>query len=413
MSTSTIFLKFAVSCVLGMLIGLEREYSQKAEEPFAGVRTFALVSMFGTLIAILSEKNPWLLPAGFIVFGFLVTIGYYVSTLDNKDFGATTEIASLVVFIIGVAVYYLKMEVVVAVSITTTVILSSKEQLHQLASKIEPRDIVATLKFAIVAFIILPVLPNHAYGPFGAFNPYKTWFMIILISGISFIGYVAVKSLGAQKGIGITAALGALVSSTAVTVTFSRKSKELPVLSAYFSMAVTLASAIMFTRVMIEIAAVNRALLPSAMIPLVSMAVVGMTYCAYLYFGSKRETTESPKFSNPFELMEAIKFGLIYAGIVFLIKAARQYTGDAGIYLVSAISGLTDVDAITLSVCEAAKTGLQTPVAVKAITLAVISNTAIKGVLAFSLGSKLLAKKVSVGFGLAFIVGLVSLIFVR
>lgn len=413
MDTSTIFLKFGISCVLGMLIGLEREYSQKGEEPFAGVRTFALVSMLGTMAAMLSENNPWVLPAGFLVFGSLVAIGYYVSTLDRRDFGATTEVASLVVFAIGAAVYSQKMEVVVALAIATTVILSGKEPLHQLAQKIEPRDIVATLKFAIVTFIVLPVLPQQTYGPFNAFNPYKTWFMIVLVSGISFAGYVAVKVVGAQKGIGLTAALGALVSSTAVTATFSKKSKEQPDLSSYFAMAVTLASAIMFVRVMAEIFAVNRVLLMSAVVPLGAMAVTGIAYCAYLYFGPKGEVQTTQKFSNPFELMEAVKFGVIYAAIVFLIKAVKHYIpGDAGIYLVSAVSGLTDVDAITLSICESAKTGLATGTAVKAITIAVISNTAVKGFLAYSMGTKQLGTRVGLGFGLACVVGIVAMFFV-
>lgn len=413
METSTILMKFGVSCVLGMLVGLEREYAKHGEEPFAGVRTFALVSMLGTLTAMLSEESPWLLPAGFLAFTILVSASYYASAMTHKGYGTTTEVASLVMFLIGVAVYSQKMEVVAALGIAATVILSGKEPLHRLASKIEPNDIVATLKFAIITFIILPVLPNEAYGPFHAFNPYKTWFMIILISGISFAGYVAVKVVGAEKGIGITAALGALVSSTAVTVTFSKESKRQPDLSSYFAMAVTLASTIMFMRVMVEIFAVNRALLRSAVVPLGAMAAAGMAYGSYLTFSPKGKAKTAPEYNNPFELMGAIKFGVVYAVIVFLIKAAKEYTGDAGIYLVSAVSGLTDVDAITLSISESAKSGMQTAVAVRCITLAVMSNTVVKGVLAFSMGSRRLSARVGIGFMLMFAAGAAGLFFVR
>lgn len=413
MDTGAVLMKFGLSCVLGMLIGLEREYAKHGEEPFAGVRTFALVCMFGTLCAMLSEKSAWLLPAGFAAFGALVSVSYYVSAMTHKGYGSTTEVASFIVFLLGVAVYSQKTEVVVALGIATTVILSGKEPLHRLANKIEPSDIVATLKFAIITFIVLPILPNEAYGPFHAFNPYKTWFMIILISGISFAGYVAVKVVGAEKGIGITAALGALVSSTAVTVTFSKESKRQPDLSSYFSMAVILASTIMFMRVMVEIFAVNKELLTAAAIPLGAMAAAGMVYGGYLYFGPKGKAKTAPSYSNPFELMGAIKFGIVYALIVFLIKAAKEYTGDAGIYLVSAVSGLTDVDAITLSISESAKSGMQTVVAVRCITLAVISNTVVKGLLAFSMGSRRLSARVGIGFALMFAAGVAALFFVR
>lgn len=415
MDSPQLFKAFGLACVLGMLIGIEREYAQKEDSTFAGVRTFGLISLLGATAALLSRQvAPLVLPLAFFSFAVLVAVTYWISTRDEVGYGVTTEVASLVAFLLGALVVYDFPELAAAVAITATALLAAKEALHRLADRIEQSDIVATLKFAIVTFIILPLLPDKAYGPFDAFNPHKTWFMVILISGIGFAGYVLVKTLGAKKGIGIAAALGGLVSSTAVTVTFSKKSKDQEGLSAYFAMAVVLASSIMFVRVLIEIAAVNRALLPKAVIPLVSMAVCAVAYCLFLYLRANREDSESPKFTNPFELGGAVKFGLVYAVIILLVKAAEHYVGAAGIYLVSLVSGLTDVDAITLSVCEAAKgEGLPVVVGVRAITLAVIANTCVKGSLALSMGSRLLGKRVATGFGLAFAVGVVALFFVR
>ena len=410
------FWNFGLSCILGMLIGLEREYSDRdGEESLAGVRTFAIVAILGTLAAELSQHHAWILPAAFILFGALLLSGYFIAASKQQKLGMTTEVAAAVVFLLGAAVVTQPHAIVVAVGVAVTIILSAKEPLHGLAQRIERRDVVATLKFAFVTFVILPVLPNQGYRPFGlpfdVFNPYKTWMMVILISGIGFAGYVLVKIVGEQKGIGLTGALGGLVSSTAVTLTFARKSKDRPALSSYFALAVVAASTIMFVRVLVEIAVVNRTLLKHAAVPIVAMALATTAYCVYLFFSPHGAATDTPEFSNPVELSSAVKFGALYAFIILLVNAVRHTRlGDAGIYLVSVISGLTDVDAITLSISEAARSGLDTPVAVRAITLAVISNTFTKGALAFGLGSPRLRRHVCIAFGLAFLVGLLTML---
>jgi uncharacterized membrane protein (DUF4010 family) len=417
MDTAAVFQKFAVSCILGMLIGLEREYSKRGDESFAGVRTFSIVAVLGTLAALLAQTHPWVLPVAFVLVGALVGVGYWVSAHAEDQLGTTTEMASLIVFLLGAAIVSQPMGVVVAVGVGVAIILSAKDPLHKLVERIERQDIVATLKFAFVTFVILPVLPKAAYRPFDApfdvFNPHKTWMMVILISGISFAGYVLVKLVGPRKGIGISGAIGGLVSSTAVTLTFSRKSKDNPALSPYFALAVVSASTIMFVRVLIEIAVVNPALVRYAVIPLAAMTIATLAYCAYLFLSPRSEESDMPQFSNPFELTSAVKFGALYALIVLLVKAAEHYVGASAIYLVSVLSGLTDVDAITLSVSEAARAGLENSVAVRAITIAVISNTCTKGALAFGLGSGLLRRHVGTAFGLAFAAGLVAMFFVK
>lgn len=416
MDLAPMFWNFAVSCILGMLIGLERQHSEAAGEALAGVRTFAIVALLGTLSATLAERHPWIFPGAFLLLGSFLVVGYWVSAARDDQSGLTTEVAAAVVFLLGAAIVSQPRPVVVAVGVAVAVILSAKQPLHELARRIERRDIVATLKFAFVTFVILPVLPDQGYRPLGAtfdvFNPYKTWMMVILISAISFTGYVLVKVVGPRKGIGITGALGGLVSSTAVTLTFSRKSKSRPDLSAYFALAVVSASTIMFVRVVVEIAAVNPRLLRKAVVPLATMTLTTLAYCGYLFFRPRGEDSDVPEFSNPFELMSAVKFGALYALIVLLVNAVRHTPlGDAGIYLVSVLSGLTDVDAITLSVCDAAKSGLEPDVAVRAITIAVISNTFTKGALAFALGSGALRRHVGIAFGLAFAAGIAALFY--
>lgn len=414
MDVAPVFLDFAVSCILGMLIGLEREHSDTEGEAFAGVRTFAIIALLGTLAAALADTYPWILPAVFLFVGCFLVAGYWISAGRGPRQGMTTEVAAAFVFLLGAAIVSQPRGLVVAIGVGVAVILSAKQSLHALAKRIEREDVVATLKFAFVTFVILPVLPDKGYRPFGApfdvFNPYKTWMMVILISGIGFAGYVLVKMVGPRKGIGITGALGGLVSSTAVTLTFSRKSKDRPDLSAYFALAVIAASTIMFVRVAVEIAAVNPGLLRRAVIPLAAMTATSLAYCGYLFFRPHGEDTDVPEFSNPVELMSAVKFGALYALIVLLVSAVRETPlGDAGIYLVSVLSGLTDVDAITLSVCDAAKSGLEADVAVRAITIAVISNTFTKGALAFALGSGALRRHVALAFGLAFVAGVAAL----
>jgi uncharacterized membrane protein (DUF4010 family) len=259
-----------------------------------------------------------------------------------------------------------------------------------LARALTREDILAALQLAVISAIILPILPNESFlpPPFDVLNPFKIWLMVVFISGISFLGYIAIKIVGPEQGIGITGLLGGMVSSTAVTLSFSERSNREPDLSRPFVLAITVAWTVMFARVLIEVSVVNIDLLGKVWIPITVAGLVGLIYCGYLYFMQRTAEKGDVKFSNPFDLMSAIKFGLLYALVLLISRAAQMYLGDTGLYLSSVISGLADVDAITLSMAELSRAGvLEMDKAALAIVLATMSNTLVKGSIAMIAGS--------------------------
>ena len=400
------FYRFGVALVLGILVGLEREYSGESKHHFGGIRTFAFISLLGCASAMIAtEYVIWFLPLAFIGLAAMVLASYVIIS-EEGDFGLTTEITSLLVFICGALVYWGYLELGAALAVIVTLFLSLKVKLHALAARISQEDILAALKFAIITVIILPILPNRTYGPLDVLNPYNIWLMVVFISGVNFIGYVLVKVLGSQHGIGLTGLLGGLVSSTAVTLSFSHRSQEEPVLGRDFALAITVASTTMFPRVLFEVYILNQALVYSLLAPLLAAAGVGLVACLYLWFSSRSHERGEVSVSNPFELGPAIQFGLLFAIILFVSKAAQVYVGETGVYLSSVLAGLTDVDAITLSMASLAGADVSYTVAARAVTLAALSNTLVKGGIAVSLGSASLRRYVLPIFGAVLVVGI-------
>jgi len=353
-----LFIRFGVALLIGILIGLEREhaFSHPDVEPYAGVRTFALIALLGCISALAVDVtgSPWPLIGMVLILGLLTAIAYGI-TAWRRDIGLTTEVSALVTVLIGALCYWNYLALAVAIAVTTTVLLSLKLELHAFAHKITQSDVYATLKFAVITAIVLPILPNQSYGPppFDVLNPYRIWLMVVLISGISFAGYILIKVVNPRMGIGLTGFLGGLVSSTAVTMSFSQRSHQQPAFSSAFTSAITAAWTIMFLRVLLEIFAVNRSLLRFVWLPLSAAILVGLGAVAFLYFRSSPEKLDEVELANPFNLGPAVLFGFLYAVILLLSRTAEIYLGNTGLYLSSAISGLADVDAITLSVAEA------------------------------------------------------------
>jgi len=261
-------------------------------------------------------------------------------------------------------------------------LLALKGWLHGLAKRIEPSDVEATLKFAIITLIILPLVPDANVGPTGleVINPYKTWLMVVLIAGLNFIGYILVKVVGREHGFGITGLLGGLVSSTAVTLSFSQRSRNQPDMAAVLALAILLAWTVMFFRVVVEVSVVNFSLAKTLTLGMLVMGAVSLLICVFLWRrGRSKETAEVESGNNPFELGDAIKFGLLFAVVIFVASAAQSYFGDTGLYLAGALAGLTDVDAIALSMADLAKQSPDNSVAAaRTIVIAVISNTMVK-----------------------------------
>jgi uncharacterized membrane protein (DUF4010 family) len=412
-------LRFGIALLIGVLIGLEREYARLKEEvkAFAGVRTFPLIALLGCTAALITDLvGGWAFGVLLLLIGTLIAIAYAIDALQGRV-GVTSEMAAMVVFVCGALAYWDYLELAAALAVVTFGFLALKLQLHHLAERISGEDLYATLKFAIISLIILPVLPNQTYGPppFDAFNPYKTWLMVVFISGISFLGYVLIKIVGSRRGIGLTGLLGGLVSSTAVTLSFSERSQDHLDLACPFALAITLAWTVMFGRVLVEVAVLNQALLSMLWLPMAAGMAAGLVFCGIYYFAQRTDEGSDVELSNPFELGTAIKFGILYAVILIVAKAAQYYFQDAGVYVASAIAGLTDVDAITLSMAELSGTpgGIALPTAARAVVLAVIANTIVKGGIALGVGSTTLRRALVPPFVVMLIVsGVVAFLFV-
>ncbi len=393
------FYRFVVALGIGIFIGFQRESAHDEPEGklFAGVRTFALISLTGYVAALSADQLSSALPfvGVLLVFGVLLALSYHKDVLAGKP-GMTTEMATLITFTIGAACYWNLILLAAALGVAVTVLLSLKPQFHTLAHAITRDDIYATLKFAVISIIVLPILPNRNFGPppFDVLNPYKIWLMVVFISGISFLGYVMIKVIGAQRGIGLTGLLGGLASSTAVTLSFSQRSRTDPELARPFSLAIIVAWTVMFVRVLVVVFTLNRELGARLLLPMCAPLAAGLIYCGYLYIRQRAYAKEDLTFANPFELGPALKFGALYALVLLVSTAARVFFGNTGIYVSSFVSGLVDVDAIALSMVDLARvpTNLDLTVAARAVTIAALSSTLFKGAFALLSGSPALRR---------------------
>ena len=393
-----------LSIVLGFLIGLERNiaFNQENEKGFAGSRTFALISLSGFLSAYLNTLIPHILIFSLIIIGLLVNIAYFLKVFHYSKQGSTTNIAALLTFLIGVSVYYKLIDLAIITTVIVVVILNLKTKLKKIETALTQKEVNAAILLLIMSFILLPVLPNKMIGPYELFNPYKTWMMAIIIASLSFLGYLAIKFFGEKKGILFTAAAGGFISSTAVTASLSAMFKQtLTNINTYIS-AIAIANTLMFARVLIESYITNKKLLNFLLIPYLSATLVGILVSYYLYKKSVTSKNISASIKNleknPLELNEAIKFALLFGLIYALVEYANRHYGNAGMMIVSFISGFTDVDAITLSLSEMSLKTLALKDAAFGILAASFSNTIVKYSIVV-IAQKELAKKMFLFFG--------------
>ena len=422
-----LFYRFGTALAIGLMVGLQREYAHRAleerddpdEELFAGARTFALLSLLGCTSALLADVagSAWVFVIVLAIIGAMVIGAYFVESREG-GVGLTTEVAALITVLAGALCYWDRLGLAAALAVATTVLLALKLQTRSLVRNITREDVYATLKFAVITLVILPVLPRTPVidtPPFDVLVPYKVWLMVVFISGISFLGYILIQIVGARRGVGLTGLLGGLASSTAVTLSFTQRSRDVTGLAKPFALAILLAWSVMFVRVMVEVAALNLPLLGIVWIPMTAGLAVSLGYSGYLYYSQKPEKeTEEDDFKNPFDLGPAFTFGALYALILVAANAAQLYLGDTGVYVSSVASGLADVDAITLSMAELSQGGeaLDLRTAARAIVLAAASNTVVKGGIVLSTGSKALRKVILPGLvaTLATAIGVVFLL---
>jgi uncharacterized membrane protein (DUF4010 family) len=385
-------LRFAAALGLGVMLGLERERKKETEGGFAGVRTFGLIALTGALAAHLEHGlgEPWLALVAFAAIAGLVTVSYAVSA-TRGEIGVTTEVSALIAFLLGYLCLRGQVVLAAALAVASGGVLALKQWLHQLASRIQTADVEATLKFAIVSIIVLPLVPNENFGapPLDVINPYKIWLMVVLISGLNFASYLLVKLLGAEHGIGVTGLLGGLVSSTAVSLGFAERIREQPRHSAHLAVGILLAWMVMFVRVVAMVAVVDAALVPRLALAVAALALPCLAFVLVLRRRAQHAGTANVAAGeNPFELGQAIRFGLLFGAVTFVAKAAQVYLGEAGLYLAGAVAGLTDVDAITLSMANLARDDASLAAAAsRTIVIAMLSNTLVKGGMAAFLGA--------------------------
>ena len=385
---------FLKSIGIGLLIGLERERSPAAK---AGLRTFALVALFGTMSGLLSEETGsfWILPAGFLIVGIRTAAAYFRET--EGDPGTTTVAAIVMCYGLGALVWYGYSTLSVMLAITTTILLYYKTELRGLTQSLTRRDLISILQFCVLTFIILPILPDRSYGPYHALNPHQIWLMVVLISGISLSGYIALRVLSERHGTLLVGLLGGLVSSTATTLAYARQGKSGTAQASV--VVILLANLVVLLRLAVLCLFVSPAILPKLLPVLGSGLLFGTAAAVHGYRKLlEKKMAVIPQIGNPAEIRAALGFGSLYAIVLFGSAWISEIAGNRGLYALSLISGLTDVDAITLSSLRLLSLGkLATLDASTAVSLALISNIGFKLGLVFVMGGTPLGKKCALG----------------
>src|SRR5512133_1050998 len=417
------FLSLGLAASAGLLIGLERERSAPTdpnEESFlGGARTHPLFALVGGVSVLAARQvGAWavVLPLGGLI--ALLVANYWGDVLGKRSRGITSEAAFLLSFMLGalsltegvIEPLSSKVFVVSAVAVVATALLSSKPTIHPLVQRISSTDLAGTLKFLVV-----PLLPDETFGPLQVLNAHDIGLYVILISGISFMGYAGIRLLGPERGLGLTGIVGGLVSSTAVTLSLAGRSREHDELCESASLAVILASTIMFLRVMVIVAVVDASLVRQVAPPMIASTLAGIGASLFLWLRSRRvrRAAGAIAFTNPFELARALGFALLFAVVLVGSKAAAIYLGNAGTYAAGLVAGTSDVDAITLSMAGLAGASVDPLVAATTIFLGAGANTLVKGVLAAALGGWRFGRYVLTGQLLMLCAGILAMVVER
>lgn len=405
------FKLLSIALAIGLLIGLERGWrTRELEEGMrvAGLRTYGMISLLGALSGILAQQiNAYFMEFAFLGLASILLVAYSKGLDRFKDFSITGTVASMITFTLGALTVFGHIALAAASAVVITSLLGFKPLLHSWMKKLEQEELDATLKLLLISVVVLPILPDRNYGPLAAVNPYQIWWMVVLIAGISYLGYFAVKIVGNQYGPILTGALGGLVSSTAVTLNLSRLSKQYPNMENVLAGGILTACATMFIRTLLLTSVMNPKL-SLALLPALLIMSAFTYFTAFLLWRSGRgfRTDEEIKLENPFQLGMALKFGAFLVVIMWLSKLLNVYFGDMGNYFLAATSGMADVDPITLLMSQMSRDGANLSVAAKTILIAVSVNSSVKGVLILTIGSQALALRVGVPLVGAVIAGL-------
>jgi len=376
------YTKILLSVIIGFIIGLQRELHNlyKNESDSAGARTFALVSLIGYLSTFINI-NPFY---GIII---LISIGYYLNSKDKQKKGLTTEISLIATYLLGILLSK-NIELTIFIAVLVVGLLNIKSKLTSYETYISKTDLNASVTFLLITFIVLPILPNHYIDKLHLINPYELWLFVVLLSGLSFLGYILNKIWG-NRGLYLAGIIGGLASSTAVTITFSQKSKLNPNLSKHTAIAINLANSIMLIRVFIWVILFNINIAKEIALPFLIAFFVGFLYIYSLVKDNIYTQNETKmEFKNPLALGESLKYGILFGLIFAGVKVGHEYFGDSGTLIVSFIAGITDVDAITISLSKYALNGLDQNIAICGILIATFTNQFAKLTYSYFVGSR-------------------------
>ena len=379
--------ELAVALLLGALIGLQRGWitrEEKSGERIAGMRTHALVGLFGGVSVVLAESiTLWFLPASLIVIGTISIIAYQARATYIHNFSITGIVGLLLAYCFGALAAAGQLILAAMAAVITTVILDNKQEIHGALRKLQEKELDAALKLLLISLVILPFLPNKGMGPGHVLNPYEIWWMVVLIASISFVGYFSVRIAGAKKGVLFTSLFAGLSSSTALTLHFARLSQEKKEFSPLLSAGILIACGTMYPRILLYCLVISPHLLGTLIIPISCMAVLLYAPAIYLSVKNRKTNFSQPTSQNPLDLKAAIVLGALLVIVLVLSEWLRNWLGDSGIYLLAAVSGLTDVDAITLSLNRlSAATTITPEVATIGIVIAASVNNLFKASLA-------------------------------
>lgn len=411
MDISTIFAQLGIALGLGLLVGLQRE---SVAARLAGMRTFPLITLFGAVCALLATSfGGFTIAAGLLALAGIVFVGRMNEPADPaKDHGLTTEVAMLLMFGVGASlVAGSSYAVAIAVGGGVAVLLQFKPQLHGIAARFTETDLKAIMQFALISLIILPVLPDRPYDVYGVLNPRRVWLMVVLIVGINLGGYIAYKFFGARAGTMLGGLLGGVISSTATTFAYAKRTATLSTEgrdgSGAAAVVIIIASGVVFARLLLEVAFVAPLFLRFAAPPLAIMCLLFALLSLSLWLYRSGETSaEMPVQANPSELKSALVFGAFYAIILFAAAAAKDRFGAGGLFIVAGLSGLTDVDAITLSTAQLVRAQmLDAGDGWRLIMVAAMSNLVFKLLAVAALASRRSLRRIAPLYGLALLCG--------
>lgn len=417
--TFQLLLELVIALAIGLIVGLEREYAsnqkdkiKENEELFAGIRTFPLVALSGYLCAYLSTTiSLWIFPIGLLAVGVFAMLSYYLGSL-NKPEGATSEFALIAVFLISALVHEGEYLLSVFLGLLIAVLLTFKVRLHKAVARLSRREVLSIFLFIAISALVLPMLPDKDFGPYGIFNPFKIWFITTIFIALNFVAYFLHKFIDSKYSILTTGILGGFISSTATAWYFSRQGGKVSTGGMTHVGAILIASSIMFPRLLIWLVILNPALIKSLWIPVLVLGAI--IFAVGFYYTRKSlvdEEYEERNIGNPINLKDAAIFGAVYVLILLVVGLAEDFLGESGVLIAAGISGLTDVDAITISMAEYGGESIAASTAVTAILMAALANTWVKYVFCLLFGNAMMRRYASWGFLPVFLLGVGYIVF--